>query len=72
MSMQNSRLNTRFDRRGNLIDESTVKNYGVAFADDVKEVEKLADVIVVESYKEHNFDNTHEPSYPLCPCCNII
>ena len=60
--MNNSRVNlSRFDRKGALIDESTVKNYGVTFADNVKEVEKLAEVKVVESYKEHNYDNTHEP-----------
>jgi hypothetical protein len=56
----NSRMNhSRFDRKGHLIDESMVKVYGVTFADNVKEVEKLAEVKVVESYKEHNYDNTH-------------
>ena len=59
MTMSSSRVNSRFDRKGQLIDESTVKNYEVTFADNIKEVEKLADVIVVESYKEHNYDNTH-------------
>ena len=72
MTMSSSRINSRFDRKGQLIDETTVKNYEVTFADNIKEVEKLADVIVVESYKEHNYDNTHEPAYPLCPCCSII
>ena len=52
---------SRFDRRGHAIDEST-RNYGVTFADDIKETEaKLADVVVVESWKEHNYDNTHKP-----------
>lgn len=59
LTMSSSRINSRFDRKGQLIDESTVKNYEVTFADNIKEVEKLADVIVVESYKEHNYDNTH-------------
>ena len=72
LTMSSSRINSRFDRKGHLIDETTVKNYEVTFADNIKEVEKLADVIVVESYKEHNYDNTHEPAYPLCPCCSII
>lgn len=72
LTMTSSRMNSRFDRKGHLIDESTVKNYEVTFADNVKEVEKLADVIVVESYKEHNYDNTHQPAYPICPCCSII
>ena len=72
LTMQSSRINSRFDRKGHLIDETTVKNYEVTFADNIKEVEKLADVIVVESYKEHNYDNTHQPSFPLCPCCSII
>lgn len=62
MTMQSSRsMISRFDRKGRLIDESTVKNYEVTFADNIQEVKKLTDVIVVESYKEHNYDNTHEP-----------
>ena len=72
LTMSSSRMASRFDRKGLLLVETTVKNYEVTFADNIKEVEKLADVIVVESYKEHNYDNTHEPSYPLCPCCTIV
>jgi hypothetical protein len=55
-----------------VIDETT-KEHQITFADDVKEVKvNLADVIVVESYKEHNYDNTHEASYPICPCCALM
>ncbi len=62
ITMQSSRsMINRFDRKGRLIDESSVKNYEVTFADNIQEVKKLTDVIVVESYKEHNYDNTHEP-----------
>lgn len=68
-----TRINgSRLDRKGHIIDDTT-KEHKITFADDVKEVKiALADVIVVESYKEHNYDNTHEPSYPMCPCCAIM
>ena len=47
----------RIDRKGNAIDEKT-KSYKITFLDEIKEEENLAKVIVVESYKEHNYDNT--------------
>lgn len=47
--------------------------FAITFADEVKEAElPMADVVIVESYKEHNYDNTHKPSYPVCPCCAVF
>ena len=73
MSQSLSRINgSRQDRKGHVIDETT-REHQITFADDVKEVKvNLADVKVVESYKEHNYDNTHEASYPICPCCALM
>lgn len=58
---ESSTARSRFDRRGQIINESR-KTHGITFADDLHDTQtKLVDVQVVESYKEHNYDNTHKP-----------
>jgi ribosomal protein L1 len=45
---------------GNVSSTPKKKVFAITFADDIKEAEvAMADVVIVESYKEHNYDNTH-------------
>lgn len=50
----------RIDRQGTVISRQTTKNYKVSFADNIaNDKDKIADVILVESYKRYNLENTH-------------
>ena len=57
------RMSERTDRNGTVINKER-REHKVSFVDNVMH-EKLADVIVVESYKKHNMENTHG-SQPGC------
>ena len=48
---------SRFDRNGALISQGV--KFHVSFKDDVIVKDKVADVIIVESYKEYNRESLH-------------
>ena len=48
---------SRFDQKGNIIAKKA-KNHHISFLDEISKQEKpIADVIIVESYKEYNLEN---------------
>jgi len=67
----NTDRSERFDRNGTLITKGRSRKHKVSFADSISQDQnkRIADVIIVQSFKKFNLDNTYGSRKR---CCNIM